>query len=80
MIEVNFSSMPCPHFTENGKEIEKTVVVGPIRIFESLKEGGQKSYDLVVGCNLFRYCENKKCAYSWVSRMERKSITRQVAT
>ncbi len=80
MIEVNFSSMPCPHYTEDGKEIEKTIVVGPIRLFESSKEAGMKSYDLVIGCNYFRGCENKRCAYSWVSRQERKNIVRQVPT
>ncbi len=58
----------------------KTVIVGPIRIFESAKEEGQKAFDLVIGCNYFRGCENKQCAYSWVSRLERKNIVRQVPT
>jgi len=80
MIEVTHSSMACPQYMVDGKEVEKTVIVGPIRIFESLKEDGQKSFDLVIGCNYFRGCENKQCAYSWVSRLERKNIARQVNT
>ena len=80
MIELVQSSMACSHYTEDGKEVEKTVIVGPIRIFESIKEEGQKAFDLVIGCNYFRGCENKQCAYSWVSRLERKNIVRQVTT
>ena len=80
MIELVHSSMVCPHYTVDGQEAEKTVIVGPIRIFESLKDDGQKSFDLVIGCNFFRYCENRKCAYSWVSRLERKNMARQVST
>jgi len=72
MIELAHASMPCPHYTQDGEELEKTVIVGPIRIFEAFKEDGQKSYDLVIGCNMFRYCENYNCGYSWVSRQERK--------
>jgi len=78
MIEVVHASMVCPHYTLDGKEVEKVVIVGPIRIFEDLKESGQKSFDLVIGCNLFRYCENRQCAYSWVARLERKRIAAQV--
>ncbi len=78
MIELMHSSVVCPNYTVDGKEVEKTVIVGPIRIFESSKEDGQKSFDLVIGCSLFRFCENKGCAYSWVSRMERKKMLAQV--
>ena len=80
MIELVHSSMVCPNYKVDGKEMEKTVIVGPIRIFESIKDEGQKAYDLVIGCNLFRFCESKSCAYSWVSRMERKRIAGQVQT
>lgn len=57
MLELAHSSMYCPQFTRELKEIEKTVVIGPIRIFKSYKEdGGIKVYDPVTGCNMFRYC------------------------
>lgn len=53
------------NFTQDGKEIDKTVIIGPIRIFESYKvDGGIKVYDLVIGCNLFCYYENYNCGYS----------------
>ena len=78
MIEVNHNSMVCPHFTQDGMEFEKTVVIGPIRIFEEYREEGQKVYDLVIGCNYFRNCQNMDCGYSWVSRQERKKSVSQV--
>lgn len=80
MLELTHSSMFCNQFTAGGKEIEKTVIVGPIRIFESLKEEGIKAYDLVIGCNMFRDCENGHCGYSWVSRQERRKRIGQVQT
>jgi hypothetical protein len=72
MLELAQSSLVCPHYTRDGQELEKTVIIGPIRIFEETRGEGQTSYDLVIGCSLFQFCENKNCAYSWVSRMERK--------
>lgn len=78
MIELTHASMVCPHFTIGGEALEKTVIIGPIRIFENLREDGQKSYDLVIGCNMFRDCENGHCGYSWVSRQERKKRLGQV--
>ena len=78
MIDLQHASMPCPHFSIDGKEEEKTVIVGPIRIFETERDEKQKSYDLVIGCNMFRGCENKLCAYSWVSRQQRKQLVEQV--
>ncbi len=80
MIELVHASVVCPNYRVDGEEVEKTVIVGPIRIFESLKDDGQKSYDLVIGCSFFRFCENGNCAYSWVSRLERKKIAAQVNT
>ena len=79
MIELAHSSVVCPHYTRDGQEREKTVIVGPIRIFETLKNEGVKSFDIIIGCNFFRYCENRSCGYSWVSRQERKRALEQVA-
>ncbi len=72
MIELAHSAVVCPHFTKDGVELERTVIIGPIRIFEDFADVEKKSYDLVIGCNRFRYCEDKDCAYSRVSRLERK--------
>ena len=80
MIELMHAAAVCPNYTVDEKEVEKTVIIGPIRIFESTKDEGQKSYDLVIGCSFFRFCENKRCSYSWVSRLERKRIAGQVTT
>ncbi|KKM97001.1 hypothetical protein LCGC14_1172350 [marine sediment metagenome] len=80
MIELAHAVVVCPHFTLDGAQVEKTVVIGPIRIFEDFMEAGKKSYDLVIGCNRFRYCEDNHCAYSRVSRLERKGKTEPVKT
>ncbi len=73
MISVSHSSMKCPHFTSEGVELDRTVIIGPIRIFEDIQQSGQKVCDLVIGCNMYRNCENTDCGYSWVSRQERKN-------
>ena len=78
MIELAHASGVCPHFSQDGKEVEKTVFIGPIRIFVEAKEGGLTTHDLVIGCNWYRGCETKGCGYSWVSRQERKKMQARV--
>ena len=72
MIELAHASVVCPHFAQGGVEFERTAIIGTIRIFEVIKDNGDKVYDLVIGCNWFRNCENVGCGYSWVSRQESK--------
>jgi len=78
MFELAHASMVCPHYTLDGLEMEKTVIIGPIKIYETVGRDWQKSADLVVGCNFFYDCENMFCAYSRASRQERRKIAEQV--
>jgi len=78
MLELAYSAVVCPHYILEGKEIEKTVIMGPIRIFETVKEDSVRAHDIIIGCSRFRACEDVNCAYSWVSRMERKKEKEQV--
>lgn len=65
-------------FIKDGVGLEKKVIIGPITIHEEFKDNGDRKYDLVIGCNRYRYCEDEGCAYSRVSRLARKKITEQV--
>ena len=72
MFVLGQSSLVCPHFTEEGVEREKIVFLGAIKVFEDFTKEGQKSGDLVIGCNRFRNCEDLGCLYSGASRQEQR--------
>lgn len=74
MIEVGYSTNKCPHYIEDGVEQEVTAVIGPLRIFEELKEDGTKRFEIVPGCSRYFYCENKKCSLSKVAREETQKV------
>jgi len=78
MLNLVHAASICPNFTFNGEKEEVTVIIGPIRIFEDLKENGIKAYDLVIGCNFYHDCEQAHCGYSWIARQERKKEKGQV--
>lgn len=74
MINIPHNSVTCGSFkTEEAPvEREKTVIIGPIRIFEDFNRNADKAYEIIIGCNMFRVCTNTDCGYSWVSRQRRK--------
>ncbi len=74
MINITHAQFSCPSYRTQGIEQEKVVAIGPVKIFEDYAKDGAKSFDLVIGCNMFLHCENLDCAYSSASRMERRRL------
>lgn len=72
MLQIGYTIGKCSDYKEDSETREVTVVVGPLRVLEAITENGKTSHEVIAGCNMHFYCENKKCVFSKVSRNERR--------
>ena len=58
----------CNQFHIGGKKQDVSIVITPLKVTDK-KEGEMKvSY----GCNMWKSCENKNCAYSLIAHPAQK--------
>ena len=74
MINCNYSAVKCPHYTTTEGESERTVFIGPIKIFEGTRDNGERANDIIGGCNWYQTCEQAGCIYSWAAHQEKRKL------
>ena len=71
MISIQFVSFTCKNFCEKDDYLATRpidVVVGPLRIIETIRESGDKEYIIRSGCTAYYKCQYPNCRYSKASR------------
>ena len=72
MIQIGYVSDKCDQYLVDGEYRVAIRVVGPLRVISGFNSEGREIHDVILGCNLYYYCENIHCEYSRVSRDARK--------
>lgn len=63
---------PCKDFVDKDGQREKTVIITPLRVIESIEPNGDKMERVHWGCSRFYYCQEGTCEFSRRTQDERR--------